>query len=205
MAVTINFTPIYGVKSKLHCVCYLLEIDEVCILLDCGWNEDYNIEMLQPLERVINRIDLVLISYPDMYHMGALPYVIGKMGLKAPIYGTLPVYRMGQITLYNTHLAYVKNHVKKSEIQWNLDDVDMVFEQFKQLKYSEKLTVKSSGDGIVITPHCAGHLMGGAIWKISKETEEIVYAVDYNHRTEHVLSKTVLDTLMYVLCMLCIC
>jgi len=37
---------------------------------------------------------------------------------------------------------------------------------------------------IEITPYAAGHMIGGTIWKIKKETEEIVYAVDYNHKKE---------------------
>ena len=40
------------------------------------------------------------------------------------------------------------------------------------------------GQGIRITPYAAGHMIGGTIWKITKETEEIVYAVDYNHKKE---------------------
>lgn len=42
-----------------------------------------------------------------------------------------------------------------------------------------------NGQGLTITPLAAGHMIGGAIWKISKEgEEEIVYAVDYNHKKE---------------------
>ncbi len=40
------------------------------------------------------------------------------------------------------------------------------------------------GEGIIITPYASGHLLGGTIWKISKDTEEIIYAVDFNHRKE---------------------
>lgn len=40
------------------------------------------------------------------------------------------------------------------------------------------------GEGIVIAPHVAGHMLGGSIWKITKDGEEVVYAVDYNHRKE---------------------
>jgi len=77
---------------------------------------------------------------------------------------------------------------------FNLDDVDKVFEAFHQLKYSEKLTIKlTTEEDLVIIPYAAGHLIGGSIWKIQKETEEIIYAIDYNHRSEHILSKTVLD------------
>jgi hypothetical protein len=39
----INFTPLYGALSDLAACCYLLEIDDVSILLDCGWNDAYDI------------------------------------------------------------------------------------------------------------------------------------------------------------------
>jgi cleavage and polyadenylation specificity factor subunit 2 len=38
--------------------------------------------------------------------------------------------------------------------------------------------------GITITAYGAGHTLGGTIWKIKKDTDEIVYAVDYNHQKE---------------------
>ena len=45
------------------------------------------------------------------------------------------------------------------------------------------------GEGIAITPLYGGHMIGGSVWKIVKEGEEdIVYAVDFNHRKEQHLS-----------------
>jgi cleavage and polyadenylation specificity factor subunit 2 len=172
----ITFTPLYGVRSRERCCAYLLEIDDVCVLLDCGWTDAYDVELLRPLAKVVDRIDLVLISHPDMAHMGALPYAMGKLGLDAPVYGTLPVHRMGQIALYEAFLAKTK---RDGEFDlFSLDDVDAVFENFKQLKYSEKLTLTSSGEGIVITPHVAGHLIGGSIWRIAKET--VLYYINWS-------------------------
>lgn len=46
------------------------------------------------------------------------------------------------------------------------------------------------GEGMTITPYAAGHLLGGTIWKITKDTEEIIYAVDFNHRKERYASVT---------------
>ena len=38
---------------------------------------------------------------------------------------------------------------------------------------------------MTITPYCGGHMVGGTIWKIVKDgEEEIVYAVDFNHKKE---------------------
>ena len=36
--------------------------------------------------RHINQIDAVLLSHPDVVHLGALPYVVGKLDLKCPVY-----------------------------------------------------------------------------------------------------------------------
>jgi len=38
------------------------------------------------------------------------------------------------------------------------------------------------GEGILIAPHVAGHLLGGTVWKITKDGEDVIYAVDFNHR-----------------------
>jgi len=41
------------------------------------------------------------------------------------------------------------------------------------------------GHGLQITPLPAGHMIGGTMWKIVKEAEEeIVYAIDFNHKKE---------------------
>ena len=41
------------------------------------------------------------------------------------------------------------------------------------------------GHGLSITPYLAGHMIGGTMWKIMKEGEEdIIYAVDFNHKKE---------------------
>lgn len=45
--------------------------------------------------------------------------------------------------------------------------------------------VIGKGHGLTITPLPAGHMIGGTLWRITKDGEEdIVYAVDYNHKKE---------------------
>ena len=75
--------------------------------------------------QVVGKIDAVLLSYPDCPHLGALPYAVGKLvsaivnyislswplcmfsfslqGLNCPIYATVPVYKMGQMFLYDVY------------------------------------------------------------------------------------------------------
>lgn len=189
MTAVINFTPLYG-TDEYEPFCYLLQIDTFTILLDCGWDESFDENKLQALKQVIPDIDCVLLSFPDISHLGALPYAIGRLGLNCPIYGTLPVYKMGQMFLYD---AYQSRSRYEFNV-FNLDDVDTAFEKFIQLKYSQEIPLTGKGEGIVITPYAAGHMIGGTMWKITKETEEILYAVDFNHSRERHLEGTVLET-----------
>lgn len=40
-------------------------------------------------------------------HLGALPYLVGKCGLNCPIYATIPVYKMGQMFMYDMYQVFL--------------------------------------------------------------------------------------------------
>ena len=45
----ITFRPLYGAHSKHEPLSYLLNIDEMTVLLDCGWTEPFKLETIAPL------------------------------------------------------------------------------------------------------------------------------------------------------------
>lgn len=53
--------------------------------------------------RYVHQVDAVLLSHPDPLHLGALPYAVGKLGLNCAIYATIPVYKMGQMFMYDLY------------------------------------------------------------------------------------------------------
>jgi len=166
--------------------CHLLEVDGFNFLLDCGWDETFDMVFINNLKKVVGKIDAVLLSYPDCPHLGALPYAVGKLGLSCPIYATVPVYKMGQMFLYDVYQA--RHNIEEFDL-FTLDEVDASFEKITQLKYNQSVQLKGKGQGLVITPLPAGHMLGGTIWRIVKDGEEdIVYAVDYNHKKERHLN-----------------
>ncbi|XP_070157318.1 probable cleavage and polyadenylation specificity factor subunit 2 [Polyergus mexicanus] len=187
---------------KLHAVsgamdesppCYILQVDELRILLDCGWDESFDQDFIKELKRHVNQIDAVLLSYPDPLHLGALPYLVGKCGLNCPIYATIPVYKMGQMFMYD---MYQSRHNMEDFDLFTLDDVDAAFDKIVQLKYNQSISMKGKGYGVTLTPLPAGHMIGGTIWKIVKVGEEdIIYAVDFNHKKERHLNGCELERL----------
>lgn len=190
MGTSVQVTPLCGVYSE-NPLCYLLSIDGFNFLMDCGWNDLCDTSLLQPLSRVSSTIDAILISHPDILHIGALPYAIKHLGLSAPIYATEPVYRLGLLTMYDYYLS--RRQVSDFDL-FTLDDVDSAFQNVTRLTYSQNYHLSDKGEGIVIAPHVAGHLLGGTVWKITKDGEDVLYAVDFNHRKERHLNGTVLES-----------
>jgi len=88
---------------------------------------------------------------------------------------------MGQMFMYDAYLS--RRNYEDFDV-FNLDDVDAAFDNFIQLKYSQHYILSGKGIKLEITPYAAGHMIGGTVWQIKRETDEIVYAVDYNHKKE---------------------
>uniref|UniRef100_A0A023F389 Cleavage and polyadenylation specificity factor subunit 2 n=2 Tax=Triatoma infestans TaxID=30076 RepID=A0A023F389_TRIIF len=173
--------------------CYLLQIDDFRFLLDCGWDENFNEDYIKELKRHVNQIDAVLITYPDHTHLGALPYLVGKCGLSCPVYATIPVYKMGQMFMYD---LYQSRYNMQDFTIFDLDDVDAAFDKVVQLKYNQTVSMRGRVYGLSIVPMPAGHMIGGTMWKIMKAGEEdIIYAVDFNHKKERHLNGCDLDKL----------
>jgi cleavage and polyadenylation specificity factor subunit 2 len=144
-------------------------------------------------------VDAVLLSYPDPNHIGALPYLVGKLNLGCQIYSTIPTFKMGQMFMYDLFMS----HYNQYDFDlFSLDDVDAAFDRITQLKYNQ--TVNLKGFGVSITPLPGGRLLGGTIWKIVKVGEEdIVYATDFNHKKERHLNGCELERLQRPSLLIC--
>ncbi|KAI0650230.1 beta-lactamase-like protein [Trametes meyenii] len=110
----ITFTPLSGAAGTPRTVplAYLLQVDDVRILLDCGspdWCPEASgeeVEVYGPplweaycdaLKECAPSVDLVLISHGDLSHSGLYAYAHAHWGLSAPAYTTLPVQAMARI------------------------------------------------------------------------------------------------------------
>lgn len=175
--------------------CYLLQIDQFKCLLDCGWDEKFTQSIVDEIGKHFKTLDAILLNYPDPSHVGALPYLVKHYGVPCPIYATRPVTQMGQMFMTDLLLSRLNN--QEFDL-YSLEDVKKAFENEKivHLNFNQTFHLEGQGCGLSITPLAAGHMIGGTIWKIVKDNEEdIVYAVDYNHKKERHLNGCVLDTI----------
>jgi len=179
--------------------CYLLEVDQFTFLLDCGWDASFTgnggkacLEpFLRELKRLSHKIDAVLLSHPDPLYIGSLPHAVGRLGLTCPIYATVPVYKMGKMFLYDLYQA---RYSQEEFDHFTLDEVDKTFKMITKVHFNQTIHLKGKGEGLAITAYQAGHMIGASMWKIVKDGEEdIVYAVDFNHKRERHLNGCDLD------------
>jgi cleavage and polyadenylation specificity factor subunit 2 len=199
------FRTLYGATGNGP-VCYLLETGGIKILLDCGWDEKFDLETIEPLRAVAPSVQLVLVSHSDLEHCGALPYACANFGLACPIYCTEPTQKFGELTvvdaLFNRGWTG-RGPAIPSMSEHRLFTVEQVEHTFRTLmtplSFTQVRTVKAAGDvgssqrqSVTITPFAAGHTLGGAMWRISKTIESILYAVDFNHTNERHLPPTAL-------------
>lgn len=181
---------------KLYCLsggqdcsppCYLLQIDQFKCLLDCGWDEKFSQNIVDEISKHFRSLDAILLSHPDPSHLGALPYLVKKFGVPCPIYATSPVTLMGQMFMTDIVLSKLNN--QEFDL-FSVEDVEKAFvnDKVKHLDFNSTFQLEK-GSGLAITPLAAGHMIGGTIWKIVKDDEEeIIYAVDYNHKKERHLN-----------------
>lgn len=94
----VSFAPLAGPGAN-DAFCFVLVIGETRFLLDCGWTESFNEADVSALEVIADSVDVVLLSHATVPHLGGLPYLLGRLGCKAQVYATLPVHRIGQLTM----------------------------------------------------------------------------------------------------------
>ncbi|KAF2853923.1 hypothetical protein T440DRAFT_293740 [Plenodomus tracheiphilus IPT5] len=136
---------------------------------------------------------------------------------RIPVYATKPVISLGRTLLQDLYASsplassiiptetlnesvYSFSSGLKSGDDPNIllqaptpEEIGDYFARINPLRYSqphEPLLAPHSPppNGLTITAYSAGHTLGGSIWHIQHGMESVVYAVDWNQATEHVLS-----------------
>ena len=171
---------------------YLLETNHARVLLECGLfqgvkeDEDSN---RAPFPFDIKTINAVVLSHAHLDHTGRIPKLI-KDGYQGPVFMTRPTNELLEIMLKDA--AYLsmrdaewenkrRRRSDKEEVEplYTMDDVDIALRQFEGIPYNVKREV---AEGITVTYHDAGHILGSAIVEIDikegGQTRKLVFSGD---------------------------
>lgn len=150
-------------------------------------------------QKTTEGVDVVLISQPDIDHMYGLVSLFASVddgadpGEDRKAAGwTGPSLLMTNAAIPLATMAFYSTLLGATEIEhkFTTEDVDRTFKRATGLRYREEHVLLSSDSlTVTATPYNSGRVVGGAIWRIKvNDVHDIVYAVDFNHKKEIILS-----------------
>lgn len=175
----VTVVPISGDSQEWQCS--LLRFGSAKVLLNCGWTESLDPALLEPLLPHLEDLDLILLTHPDVKHLGALPYVLSKHSVKCPVVCTEPVCRLGELSC----IAAIEEREKYMAPleDFDVDDVLRVFaSRIKPLSWRQTFHRHAKGRAFAVCPYPAGGHLGGAYWTILSGSFSAVYFVDFEMR-----------------------
>ncbi|EPY24528.1 cleavage and polyadenylation specificity factor subunit 2 [Strigomonas culicis] len=198
-ASSLRFTPVYSSphpKDDLRTApfSFFLEIDGVCILLDCGWDDTFQSSYLEQLLPFAQRADCVLLSSPDIAACGALPFVAKHLKHGAFISACSSTVKIGLHNVLN-HFLYHYPSVGSFEIEGVAEafalDVDAIYGAFRTIQepYGGKTRVQSRHKEVECESLFAGRLFGSFNWLIKYQIDELFYCPDLTVKQSHCLQR----------------
>ena len=182
---------------------YLLEANGVKILVDCGLYQerDFRSRNWEAFPVTPHTIDAVLLTHAHVDHCGLLPKMV-REGFTGKIYCTAATAEITEIMLLDSaKLQEEDAEFKKKRHQregrrgtfpeiplYTVDDAESVFPLLSSARYERTLEI---GDGIEVSFHEAGHVLGSSIIKIvvrqGNEQRIILFSGDIGSRNKPIL------------------
>ena len=166
------FGAVRTVTGSMH----LIAVNGKQVLLDCGL---YQGKRKEAFERNRNlpfdpkSLDAVVLSHAHIDHSGNLPSLV-RYGYRGPVYATPATRDLCDIMLRDSaylqkrDVEYVNKRRRRQgknpfEPLYEIADVEQLLDQFHQVDYETPAEV---ADGVTITYHDAGHILGSALTRI---------------------------------------
>lgn len=195
---------------------YLLETNNLKILVDCGLYQEreFKSRNWEPLPVKPGTIDAVILTHAHIDHCGLLPKLV-KEGFTGKIYSTTSTCEITEIMLLDSaklqqeDAEYKKKRHQKEGRQgpypeiplYTVDDAKNTLPLLSGKQYEEAISID---DGIRISFHDAGHVLGSSMIKIvvrqGDEERVIVFSGDIGTRNKPILrDRTTFDEADYVI------
>ncbi len=195
-----QFTNLTG-GNEIGANCYLLEMEGVKILLDCGMNPKKEGRASLPRLDIpdADGVDHILMSHCHMDHLGSLP-VAQRAFPSAEIHMTEPSVELASIMLHNSCNIMAKEKERTGHPDYPLfthREVDRQEKSWRPHRFTRPfdLAARSGGTDIEVTPLNAGHVLGSASFLFDSGHERALYTGDINLSDQSLMRKAELSGL----------
>lgn len=195
---SIKLTNIYGAPSgdAYHPsipMAYLLEIDGVRILMDCGWNDGFETSYLDALLPYLGDLHAVLFSTPELSSCGALPFVMEHITAETHVAAAGATAKMGLHGLLHPFLYLFPNNNTwklQSGVEFEMT-VDKIYSAFRSVRepYGGKVTIRHRDVEVECFPVFSGRMLGGCGWLIKYQIDELFYCPDFSLKPSYALNR----------------
>lgn len=169
---------------------FLLEMDGMKILIDCGFyqgkkiSEDINRDAFpyNPKE-----IDILFVTHAHIDHIGRIPKLIQE-GFKGKIFSTAPTKDISELMFIDSMRVLSREARKtgKSEM-YKKEDVTKILRCWETVNYHEHIKIS---DTISVEMCDAGHILGSAIISITYNNNVIAFTGDLGNTPAPLLNDT---------------
>jgi len=163
---------------------HLLEVDGRKILLDCGLVQGRREESAQRNRNFgfdPKSVSAVILSHAHIDHSGALPALV-KAGFSGPVYATPATADLADLMLQDSGAIQERDveYLSRREgrpIQplYTVEDAKAAAKLFKPVPYRRSLDI---GDGVRLSFHDAGHMLGSSLVRVETRTRKILFSGD---------------------------
>ncbi|KAG5500079.1 hypothetical protein JIQ42_04414 [Leishmania sp. Namibia] len=190
-ASSIRLTSVYECTSPNAPYAYLVEIDGVRILFDCGWNEEFDTSFLSKLKPHLATVHAVILSSPHITACGALPFVLNHISPGTFVAAAGATSKIGVHSVLHSFLyQYPNSHTfTLADGDTFMLTVDSIYHSFRSIRepYGGKVTVKNDDVEVNCFAVFAGRMLGGYSWTVKYQIDELFYCPDFSVKPSYAL------------------
>ncbi len=180
----------YGAAREVTGSCYLVELHEHKILVDCGMFQGsrYASEKnFEPFQFDPTRVDSVLVTHAHIDHNGRIPKLVHE-GFRGKIYASEPTAALLEI-MWNDAVRIMRYAFEKNKdpMLYSEEDVKRAVEMIHPVPYHEP--VRLPGDGVAKF-FDAGHIIGSAWIEIKQAGKTVVFSGDVGNDDVPIIRET---------------
>jgi metallo-beta-lactamase family protein len=168
---------------------FLFDTGERKILIDCGLRQsgercyvEDNSFAYDPAE-----IDALIVTHAHADHIGKIPKLV-RDGFSGPIYSTAATRDLAAVMLDDALMILTEEaDALGCQPLYERADVKRALSMWRTIEYHHPFTI---GDGVMVTFHDAGHILGSAMVVCERNERKIVFTGDLGNSPELILPDT---------------